>query len=116
MTMINPGSSLVKTALVPVYQYNDPKKKESEMCTDMMSAQIIQLFNNNWLSCYPCPQYVVYDNGSKFKLHFKSLFNQHGLEHKPTSKEKPQANAILERIHQNVANMLRSFDLDNQQF
>eukprot|EP00957_Ditylum_brightwellii_P018386 1384038-Ditylum_brightwellii.AAC.1 len=102
-------------ALLPVYQYNDPKKKEPEMHTDMMSAQISQLFNNNWLRHYPHHMYVIYDNGRKFKLQLKSLCDQYGLEHKPMSKKNPQANAILERNHQVAANMLKLFDLDHQE-
>eukprot|EP00957_Ditylum_brightwellii_P113403 8646643-Ditylum_brightwellii.AAC.1 len=73
MTMIDPVSSWFEIALVPVYQYNDPKKKEPEMCTTMTSAQISQLFNNDWLSHYPHPKYIIYNNGSKFKLYVKSL-------------------------------------------
>ena len=75
MTMINPVSSWFKIALVPVYQYKDTKKKEPEMCTNMISAQISQLFNNNWLSHYPHPQFVIHNNGSKCKSYFKSICN-----------------------------------------
>eukprot|EP00957_Ditylum_brightwellii_P115729 8828459-Ditylum_brightwellii.AAC.1 len=104
--MIDPVTTWFKIALVPTYQYKDPKKKEPEIRTDMMSAQISQLFKNNWLSCYPHPWYVVYNNGSEFKLHFKTLCKQYGLKRKPTSKKTPQANSTLERVHQVVANML----------
>ena len=48
--MINPVTSWFEIALVPVYQYKDSQKKEPEMHTDMMSAHLSQLFNNNWLS------------------------------------------------------------------
>eukprot|EP00957_Ditylum_brightwellii_P039898 3020680-Ditylum_brightwellii.AAC.1 len=113
--MIDPVLSWFEIALVPTHHYKDPKKKETEIHSDMTPARISQLFNNNWLSCYPHPQYVTYNNGSDFKLNFKSLYNQYGLERKPTFKKNPQANVILERIHQVVANMLRSFDLDNQE-
>eukprot|EP00957_Ditylum_brightwellii_P151339 11523908-Ditylum_brightwellii.AAC.1 len=37
------------------------------------------------------------------------------MEHKLTTKKNPHVNSILERIHQVVANMLRSYDLDNQE-
>ena len=39
----------------------------------------------------------------------------YGLKRKPTSKRNPQANAILERIHQTLGNILRTankIDLD----
>jgi hypothetical protein len=41
--------------------------------------------------------------------------SNYGLKHKSTTEKNPQGNSILETIHQVVANMLRSFDLDNQE-
>ncbi len=52
------------------------------------------------------------DNGSEFKLHFRSLCNTCGIKRKPTSVENPQANAILEHIHAIIGNMLRTSKLD----
>ena len=115
MTMIDPVTSWFEIAKVPVVLYIDPNTHELESCKDVTSARTSQLFNNNWLCCYPCPGQVIYDNGSEFKLNFKLLCKQYGLKHKPTTKKNPQGNSILERIHQVVANMLRSFDLDNQE-
>ena len=39
-------------------------------------------------------------NGSEFKLHFEALCKSYGIKCKPTSGKNPQANAILERVHQ----------------
>jgi hypothetical protein len=65
-----------------------------------------------WFSRYPRCQYIIYDNGSKLKLHFQSLCNTYGIKHKPTSVKNPQANAILECIHAVLGNMLRTFELN----
>jgi hypothetical protein len=46
------------------------------------------------------------------KLHFRSLCNTYGIKHKPTSVKNPQVNAILERIHDVLGNMLRTSELD----
>ncbi len=54
----------------------------------------------------------MYNNGSKFKLHLCSLYDTYEIKHKPTSVKNPQANAILERIHAVVTNMLRTTKLD----
>jgi hypothetical protein len=54
----------------------------------------------------------MYDCGSKLKLHFQSLRNTYGIEHKPTSVKNPQANAILERIHAVLRNMLHTSELN----
>jgi hypothetical protein len=56
---------------------------------DKSSEMISTLVNKTWFSCYPHCQYIFYDNGSKFKHHFK-------IEHKPISVKNPQVNAILE--------------------
>ena len=36
------------------------------------------------------------------------------IEAKPSSKRNPQSNAILERIHQAIGNMVRTFEVENQ--
>jgi hypothetical protein len=55
---------------------------------------------------------LIYDNGSKFKLHFRALCNTYGIKHKRTSVKNPQANAILERIHAVVMNMSHTAEID----
>ncbi len=82
--------------------------KVAEPYFDKSSAQIINLVYKTWFSRYPCCRYIIYNNGSEFKLHFQSLCNTYGIKHKPTSDKNPQANAILERIHVVLVNMLRT--------
>ncbi len=55
---------------------------------------------------------MVYNNGSKFKLHFEHLCDSYGIKHKPTTVKIPQANAILEHAHQVLGQMLRTLELD----
>ncbi len=64
-----------------------------------------------WFSRYPCCQYIIYGNGSEFKLHFLSLCNTYGIKHKPTIVKNPQANALLEHIHAVLGNMLCTSEL-----
>ena len=79
---------------------------------DKSLAQISNLVYKTWFSRYPCCRYIIYDNGSEFKLHFRSLWDTYGIKRKPTSVKNPQANAILERIHGVLGNMLRTSELD----
>jgi hypothetical protein len=65
-----------------------------------------------WFSRYPHCQYIIYNNGSEFKLHFQSLCDTYGIKRKPTSVKNLQANAILECIHAVLRNMLRTSKLD----
>ena len=77
-----------------------------DIIIDKSSAQISRLFNKQWLCCYPCPLYVIYDNGSEFKLHFKELCDSYQLKRKPTTVKNPQANAILEHMHGVLTDMM----------
>ncbi|KAL7425678.1 hypothetical protein ACHAXM_000119, partial [Skeletonema potamos] len=61
---------------------------------------------------YPRCRNIIYDNGSEFKLHFETLCDSYGLKRKPTSIKNPQANAILERVHQVLMTMARTAELD----
>ncbi len=83
----------------------------AETTFDKSSEQISNLVYKTWFSRYPGCWYLIYNNGSKFKLHFQSLCNTYGIKHKPTSVKNPQANAILERIHAVLGNMLRTSEL-----
>jgi hypothetical protein len=64
------------------------------------------LVNRNWFSRYLRCQHLIYDKGSEFKLHFEALCDSYGIKHKLTSVKNPQANAILERVHQVIMTML----------
>ena len=83
---------------------------------DKSSAMISNLVSKTWFSSYPRCQYIIYDNGSKFKLHFKAIYKSFGIKRKPTSVKNPQANAILERVHQVISTMLRTAELDMGQY
>jgi hypothetical protein len=86
--------------------------KVAEPNFDKSSTQISNLVYKTWFSRYPRCRYIIYDNGSEFKLHFQSLCNTYKIKRKPTSVKNPQANAILEHIHGVLGNMLRTSKLD----
>ncbi len=86
--------------------------KEADMNFDKSSAQISHLVYKTWFSRYPGYCYLIYNNGSKFKLHFRALCESYGIKRKPTSVKNPQVNAILEHIHAIVMNMLRTAEID----
>ena len=116
LTMIDPASSWFEMAELPVTQVertdSDNKIVETSEIFDKTSQQIARLVNISWFSRYPRPREVIYDNGSEFKLHFRSLCDTYGLKGKPTSIKNPQANSILERVHQVIMGMLRTSNID----
>ena len=68
-----------------------------------------QQFANCWLSRYPWPQKCVHDNGGEFTgWEFQQLLEQCRIQDAPTTSRNPQANAICERMHQTMGNVLRT--------
>ncbi len=55
---------------------------------------------------------IIYNNGSEFKLHFEYLCETYGIQRKPTTIKNPQANGILERLHQVLGRMLCTAELN----
>ena len=73
---------------------------------------ISNLVNKCWFIRYPCCLNINYDNGSEFELPFKTLCISYGVKPKPTTIKNPQANAILEQIHQVVMTMIHTSEID----
>lgn len=66
-------------------------------------------FADCWLSRYPWPEACVHDNGGEFVgYEFQLLLEQCGIRSRPTTSRNPTANAICERMHQTVGNILRT--------
>jgi hypothetical protein len=114
LTMIDPATGWFEVIELPCteVQYVRKGKEIVEVIIDKSSACISKLFNKQWLSRYPRPMYIVYDNGSEFKLHFRDLCDSYNIKRRPTTVKNPQANAILERVHGVFADMLRTSDLE----
>jgi hypothetical protein len=79
---------------------------------DKTSERIAWLVNKSWLSRYPRCCYIIYNNVSEFKLNFEYLCITYGIKRKPTTVKNPQANEILECLHQVLAQMLCTAELD----
>jgi hypothetical protein len=119
LTMINPATSWFEMVELPKLQretsgskVTNKNTKEADMAFDKSSTQISNLVYKTWFSIYPRCYYLTYDNRSKFKLHFPAHCDSYSIKRKPTSVKNPQANAILERIHAVVMNMLRTAEID----
>ncbi len=62
-----------------------------------------------WLLKYPWPEHCVHDNGGELVWsEFQYLLQGCRIKDAPTSSKNPQANAIYERMHQMVGNILRT--------
>jgi hypothetical protein len=123
LSMIDPTTNWFKIVELPTVRVMVPKGDKGKKATcldyaenaeifDKTSAQISNLVYRCWFSRYPCCRYMIYDNGSEFKLHFCALCKTYGVKRKLTSIKNPQANAILECTHAVFTNMLRTAQLD----
>jgi transposase InsO family protein len=83
---------------------------------DKSADTVMESFNNTWLTRYPRPQYIGYDNGSEFKAQFKQMCDNYGMKDKPSTSYNPQSNGIIERVHQVLGNALRTFELEEKEF
>jgi transposase InsO family protein len=65
-----------------------------------------------WLTRYPWPQEITYDAGSEFKAEFQTLIlEEYRIKAKPITVRNPQANAIIERVHGVIGDMIRTHDM-----
>jgi hypothetical protein len=97
VTMIDPA-----TGWFEVHQIDDKK-----------SVTVSNVVEQEWFSRYPWPSQVTFDRGKEFIGHdFQNMLkNDYGIKRKPITTRNPQANAIVERIHQVIGNIVRSFEL-----
>ena len=73
------------------------------------SKHVAQQFENCWLARYPWPEKCVHDKGKEFVgLEFQQLLQHAAIKDRPTTSRNPQANAVCERMHQTVGNILRT--------
>ena len=85
------------------------------------AVTIANLVEQTWLTRYPWPTQVIFDRGSEFMGEFACMVQKdYGIKCKPITTRNPQANSIIERIHQTIGNMIRScqvgqleLDVDN---
>ncbi len=118
LTMIDPATSWFQIVELPLLHrvktitVNGEESSIVEEIFDKISERIAWLVNKIWLSRYPRCRYIIYDNGSEFKLHFEYLCETYGIQRKPTTIKNPQANGILERLHQVLGQMLCTAELD----
>ena len=56
----------------------------------------------------------MFDHGTEFMAEFSKMCqNKYGLKSKPITTRNPQSNTIIERIHQTIGNIIRTFDVSN---
>ena len=99
VTMIDPA-----TGWFEIHQYDDKR-----------SITVANIAEQEWFSRYPWPTQVTFDRGSEFiGKDFKQMIKRdYGIKGKPITVRNPQANATVERVHQVIGNIIRTFELED---
>jgi hypothetical protein len=93
LTMIDPATGWFEIVQIP----------------DKKSETVANAFEMTWLVRYPWPTEVVMDRGREFMGEVKNMLrDDYGITRKPITTRNPQANAMVERTHQTIHNMIRT--------
>ena len=96
LTMIDPATGWFEIAEIPIKQ----------------ADYIANVLEQVWLTRYPWPTEIRMDRGSEFAAEVsEAITEEYGIERKLITTRNPQSNAIIERIHQVVGDMIRTRDV-----
>ena len=66
-------------------------------------------FKQTWLARYPWPKECILNRGKEFCGEIITLLrDKYGIKRKPITTRNPQANSMVERAHQTLANLIRA--------
>jgi transposase InsO family protein len=92
----------------------DPATGWFEM-REILNKEVITIANlveQTWFTRYPWPSQVIFDRGKEFMGEFtKMVQRDYGVKRKPITTQNPQANSIIERVHQTIGNIIRTFQI-----
>ena len=73
------------------------------------AAEAARTLDEQWFCRYPRPQECIHDQGTEFTgADFQKVLNENGVTPKAITVKNPQANAVLERLHQVIGNHFRT--------
>jgi hypothetical protein len=76
---------------------------------DKRSKTVARKFAQCWLTHYPWPHCCIHDPGTEFTgLEFQMLLQNCHIRDVCTTEKNPQSNAVCERMHQTIGNILRT--------
>jgi hypothetical protein len=102
--------------IIQHYSWIDPATGwfEMEQISNKTAAEVEDICETTWFTRYPLPQRITLDRGTEFMAEFaKMVKNDCGLKLKPITTRNPQANAIIERVHQTIGNIIGTFNVQS---
>ena len=95
LSMIDPATGWLELALTPI------EKDEKGNIMGVRADTIINLLELNWFNRHPWPEKVICDRGSEFQREVsRTLLKDYGFVRAVITARNPQANSIVERMHQ----------------
>ena len=77
---------------------------------------VSNVLEKTWLSRYPRPSVIILDRGKELMVEVTCMIKyDYSIKKKPISVRNPQANAIIEQVHQTIANIILMFDINNME-
>jgi hypothetical protein len=93
LTMIDPATGWFEIAEIPTKKADD----------------VVNILEFSWLTRYPWPTEIILDRGKEFAAEVqRTIKNEYGITRKLITTRNPQANAVVERVHQVIHNMIRT--------
>jgi transposase InsO family protein len=85
---------------------------EMQQIENKIAAEVADICEKTWFTRYPFPKQITLDRGTEFMAEFaKMVKDDYDLKIKAITNRNPQANAIIERVHQTIRNIIRTFDV-----
>jgi hypothetical protein len=85
---------------------------EIEQIQNETAAEVADTCKTTWFTQHPLPQRLTLDQSTEFMVEFAKIAKEdYGLKLKPITTRNPQANAIIERVHQTIGNIIRTFNV-----
>ena len=92
----------------------DPATGWFEMCElpDKNVITIANIMEQAWLTRYPWPTEITIDKGTEFMAEFAEMVEvDYGIKKQGAMVRNPQANAIIEHVHQTIGNIIWTFEV-----
>jgi hypothetical protein len=86
---------------------------EMQQIPNKTAAEVTDIAEKTWFTRYPLPQRITLDSEEFMAEFLKMVREDYGLKIKPITTRNPQANAIIERVHQTMGSIIRSFDVQH---
>jgi hypothetical protein len=85
---------------------------EIQQYDDKHSITVANIVEQEWFSRYPWPRQITFDGGSEFigQDFQKMIKEDYAIKAKPITERNPQNIAGVERVHQVIGNIIRTFE------